>query len=137
MVLWAGGSHHPCVPCGWSSSQQGSSPSSFHLRSPSSPCGTCGGGMSLIHCGTVMSVRQEGCWSPGSLQWETLPSFLGVALVEPPWLPLPPLPLSGLPPEAPVDFLGMSPMHTFLWLCRAEDDTKACFRHFPHPWLSL
>ena len=25
------------------------------------------------------------------------------------------------------------PRHTFLWLCRAEDDTNACFKHFLHP----
>ena len=36
--------------------------------SPLSPCGTCGGGMSLIHCGMVSSARQAGHWSPGSLQ---------------------------------------------------------------------
>ena len=69
--------------------------------------------------------------------WESvvgaLPSFLGVALEEPPQMLSPPLLLLGLPPEPPVDFLGMSPMHTFLWLCRAEDDMKVCFRHFPHP----
>ena len=62
----------PCTPCGWSSSWEGLHPSSSssHLRSPSSPCGTCGGGTSLVHCGRVMSARQAGCWSPGSLQWE-------------------------------------------------------------------
>ena len=63
--------------------------------------------------------------------------FLGVALVEPPWLPWPPPPLLGLLSEPAADFLVMNPMHTFLWLSRAEDDTKACFRHFPHPQLAL
>ena len=69
--------------------------------------------------------------------WESaagaLPSFLGVALEEPLWLLSPPPPLLGLPSEPPVDFLEMSPRHTFLWLCKAKDDTKAYFRHFPHP----
>ena len=62
-------SYCPCMPCGWSSSWQGSHPSSssFHLRSPLSPCGTCGDGTSLIHCGVVMSARQVGHLSPGSL----------------------------------------------------------------------
>ena len=131
-ALWADSGHCPCTPCGLSSSQQGSCPSSSsfssHLRSPSSPYGTCGGEMPLVHCGMVMSVRQAGHWSPGSL-----PSFLGVTLVELPWLPLPPSPLLGLTSEPVADFLVMNPMHTFLWLCRAEDDMKACFRHFPHP----
>ena len=62
-----------------------------------------------------------------------LQSFLGVALVELLQLPLPPLLLLGLPSEPAADFLVMNPMHTFLWLCRVEDDTKACFRHFLHP----
>ena len=128
-------SHCPYMPCGWSSSWQGLHPyssfSSFCLRSPLSPCGTCGGRTSLVHCGVVMSARQ-GVLEPWESVAEALPSFLGVALVEPPWLPSPPLPL-GLPPEPPVDFMGMSLMHTFLWLCKAEDDRKACFRHFPHP----
>ena len=57
------GSHCPCTPCGWSSSWQGlcpSSSSSHHLMSPSSPCGTCGGGMALLHCGVAVSARQVG-----------------------------------------------------------------------------
>ena len=58
---------HPCVPCGWSSSWWGSHPSSSsssscHLMSPLSPCGTCGSGTSLIHCGMVISV-----WDTGAL----------------------------------------------------------------------
>ena len=69
--------------------------------------------------------------------WESvvgaLQSFLGVALVELLWLPSPPPPLLGLQSEPAADFLAMNPMHTFLWLCRVEDDTKACFRHFLHP----
>ena len=62
-----------------------------------------------------------------------LESFFGVALVELPQLPSPPPLLLGLPSEPVVGFLVMNLMHTFLWLCREEDDTKACFRHFPHP----
>ena len=66
---------HPCMPCGWNTSWWGSHPSSSsssscHLRSHLSPCGTCGSGTSLIHCSVVMSVRQVGCWIPGSLQQE-------------------------------------------------------------------
>ena len=68
---------------------------------------------------------------PWELEAAALPSFLGVALEEPPWL-LSPLPLLGLPSESPVDFLEASPRHTFLWLCRAEEDTKVCFKHFLH-----
>ena len=60
------GSHHPYTPCGWSSSWQGSHPSSSsHLRSPLSPCGTCGGGMPLIHCGMVMSAGRQGTGALG------------------------------------------------------------------------
>ena len=62
-----------------------------------------------------------------------LPFLLGVALVEPPQLPSSPPLLLGLPSEPAADFLVTNLMHTFLWLCRVEDDTKACFRHFPHP----
>ena len=56
--------------------------------------------------------------------------FLGVTLVELPWLPLPSSPLLGC---LSVPVAGFLAMNTFLWLCRAEDDMKACFRHFPHP----
>ena len=52
-----------------------------------------------------------------------LPSFFGVALLGPLLLPSLPL-LVGFPPEPPVDFLEMSLRHTFLWLCRAEEDLK-------------
>ena len=69
--------------------------------------------------------------------WESvvgaLPSFFGVALEESLWLLLPPPLLLGLPSEPLVDFLGTSPRHTFLRLCKAEDDAKAYFRHFLHP----
>ena len=77
-------------------------------------------------------------WEAGGVlePWESavgaLPSFLGVALEEPLWLLLPPS-LLGLPSKPPTDFLETSLRHTFLWLCEAEDDTKAYFRHFPHP----
>ena len=79
------------------------------------------------------------CEAGGVLEpWESVagalePFFLRVALVELPWLPLPSLPLLGLPSEPAAGFLATNPMHTFLWLCRVEDDMKACFRHFPHP----
>ena len=61
------------MPCGWSSSWQVSHPSSSlscHLTSPLSPCGTCGSGMSLVHCSVAVSVRQAGHWSPEGLQRE-------------------------------------------------------------------
>ena len=100
-------SRHPCTPCGWSSAWWALLPSSScHLMSPLSPCGTCGGGKSLIHCGVASSVMQAGCWTPGSLRQEPWsPSFVGVALVEPPWLPLPPPPLLSLLSEPVAGFL--------------------------------
>ena len=57
--------------------------------------------------------------------------FLGVALIESPWLPSPPPLLLGLLSEPAADFLATNLMHTFLWLCKAEDEMKACFRQFP------
>ena len=57
--------------------------------------------------------------------------FLGVALVELPWLPSPPPSLLGLLSD-PVAVFSVNLRHT-LWLCRVEDDTKAFFKHFPHP----
>ena len=59
--------------------------------------------------------------------------FMEVALVELSWLPSPPPPLLDLLSEPVADFLAMNLMHTFLWLCKAEDKMKACFRHFPQP----
>ena len=86
-------------------------------------------------------LRRGDVWEAvGVLEpWESvvgaLPSFLEVALEEPPQLLSPPPLLLGLPSEPPVDFLETSPRHTFLWLCKVEDDTKACFRHFrTHSW---
>ena len=81
--------------------------------------------------------RGDGWEAGGTIEpWESvvgaLPSFFRVALEEPPWLLLPLL-LLGLLSETLVDFWEESLRHTFLWLCKAEEDTKACFRHFPHP----
>ena len=93
----------------------------------------------LVAVDVSRPLQHGDVWEAGGVlePWDSvvgaLPSFLGVALGETPWLLWPPPPLLRLPPEPPVDFFGMSLMHTFLWLCRAEDDTKACFRHFPHP----
>ena len=70
----------PYVPCGWSSSQLGSRPSSSssssssHL-SPLSSCGTCGGRRSLVLCDVVMVGKQEGHWSPGNQQQEPCHPF--------------------------------------------------------------
>ena len=83
------GSHHPCVPCGWSSSWWGSHPySSFHL-SPLSPCGTCGSRMCLVHCGHGDVWEARRALEPWGSVVGALPSFLGVALEEPPQLPSP------------------------------------------------
>ena len=134
---WPNDGHCPCTPCGWSSTWWGSHPSSSfsscHLTSPLSPCGTCGGGMS---CPLQFGIVCEAGWALEP--WESVLGalesfFLGVALVELPWLLSPPPPLLGLLSEPAVGFLAMNLMPTFLWLCRAEDDTKACFKHFPHP----
>ena len=83
----------------------------------------------LLRCG-------DGWEAGGALEpWESvvgaLPSFLGMALEEPLQL-LSPLSLLGLPSKTPVDFREVSPRHTFLRLCKAKEDTKACFRHFSH-----
>ena len=119
------------VPCGWSSSWLGLHLSSSFSSRPSHSCGTCGGRTYPVHCGMVMIGKQEGL-KPWESVVGALPSFLGVALEEPPQL-LSPLPLLGLPSETPADFREACLRHTFLWLCKAKEDTKACFRHFPHP----
>ena len=99
---------------------------SFFL-SPDESCEWWDGSRPLWHGGICVVGRVLEPWE----------SFLGVALVELPQLSLPPLPLLGLPSEPVVGFLVMNLMHIFLWLCRVEDDTKACFRHFPHPYQAL
>ena len=132
---WPSSRCHPCMPCGWSSSWWGIV-SFFFFLSPDESFES----LWDLWQGDVSHPLQRGnvCEEGRVLEpWESVAgafgSFLGVALVEPPWLPLPPPPLLGLPSEPVVDFLVMNPMHTFLWLCRVKDDTKACFRHFPHP----
>ena len=115
---------HPCAPCVWHFSGPGSchSPSFAFCLSPS--CGTCGGRRSPTHYSMAMAERQKGCSSPGNWRWQPC---LGGTL----W-PLSPLPLLGLLSGTPVAFSEMSPRHTFLWVCRAEEEMKACFRHLPH-----
>ena len=109
------GGCHPCMPCGWSSSWQGSHPSSSscHLMSPSSPCGTCGSGDAShpLWCSDV-------CETGGVLEpWESaagaLESFLGVVLVELLQLPSHPALLLGLLSEPAAGFLVMNPMQPF------------------------
>ena len=73
----ASGGHHPCMPCGWSSSQPGSHPSSSFSSCPGPSCGTCDGRRSAIHCSVVMVGKQEGCWSPGNQQREPCHPFWG------------------------------------------------------------
>ena len=113
--------------------ESGCWPSSSHGPSCFSSCHqipSCGGGTSLIHCGRGTTVKGKGI---GALQvcGGSLAVLLGGSLAQTPTAAIAP-PLLGLPPEPLVDFLGMSLMHTFLWLCRAEEDTKTCFRHFLH-----
>ena len=129
---WPSGSHHLCTPCGWSSSWQGSfffSPeksfkSLWDLWQWDISC-------PLRHGDACEAGRVLKPWESAAGALESL--FLGVALVESLWLPSPPPPLPGLLSEPVAYFLAMNPMHTFLWLCKAEDETKACFRHFPQP----
>ena len=73
----AGSGHHPCEPCGWSSSWLGSHLSSSFSSSPSPSCETCGSGRSLVHCGVVMVGKQEGHLSPGNQWWEPCHPFWG------------------------------------------------------------
>ena len=83
-------------------------------------------------------LRRGEDWDAGAAleSWElavaALAFFLGVALEEPPW-PLSPPPPLGLPSGTLVAFLVVSPRHTFLWVCTTEEETKACFKHFPQP----
>ena len=125
----------PCAPCGWSSSWHGLYPisSSSCLRSPSSHCGTSQWDVScpLWHGDVCEAGRALELWESAVGALESL--FFGVALVESPWLPSPPPLLLGLLSEPAADILATNPMHTFLWLCKVEDETKACFRHFPQP----
>ena len=115
----------PCEPCVQHSSGLGSCWLPFSAF-PHYPSWTCGGESSPVCCGVVKSERLE----PWELAVAPLPSFLGVAFEEPLWLLLPP-PLLGLPSRTPVVFLEGNPRHTFLWVCSAEEETNACFRHRP------
>ena len=124
-------SHRPCAPGVWHFSRPGSRRSPSFSSQPSPSCGTCGSGKSPIHCGMVKAERQKGCLSPGNWQQQPCHPFWGW-----PWKNshgLYHLHHCWACHLRLVDFLEVSPRHTFLWLCRAKEDTKACFRHFPHP----
>ena len=126
------GGPRPCAPCVWCFSGPGSrhSPSFASCLSPS--CGTCDGGRSPIRCGVVNAERPKGCLSPGN--W---------------WQP-PCHPFWGWPWKNPCSCCCLchclacrpGPQQPswrrargtpFCGLCRAKEEMKACFRHFPHP----
>ena len=122
---------HPCMPCVRCFSGSDSHHSPSFASHPSPSCGTCDGGRSSICCGVMKVERLKGHSNPGS--WWQLPChpFWGWPWRNPPQ-PLSPPPLLGMLSGTPAAFLEASPRHTFLWVCRAEEEKKACFRHFPH-----
>ena len=134
------GGPHPCEPCVRCLFGPGSHHPPFSASHWNPFCGTCGGGMSPIHCGMVKAERLKGHLSPGSWQWPPCCPFWGW-----PWKkpdshchlchsqPLSPLPLLGLQSGTPAAFLEANLRHTFLWVCSAKEETNACFRHCPHP----
>ena len=56
----------PCEPCVWCLSGLGSCHPPFSASHWYPSCGTCGGGMSPIHCGMVKAEMLKGHSSPGS-----------------------------------------------------------------------